>query len=103
MIPCRRGKGKGKCYAWVSNQRISLISRAREKLKPPLSKTVASWDLGYLTRLFQEHLNLGVSTYITYVRIGKAIDFKHQNPQSPLTDLALDMGFDSQQINKNDE
>ena len=51
----------------------------------------------YLTRLFQEHLNLGVSTYITYVRISKAIDFKHQNPQYPLTDLALDMGFGSQQ------
>ena len=51
----------------------------------------------YLTRLFQEHLNLGVSTYITYVRISKAIDFKHQNPPYPLTDLALDMGFGSQQ------
>lgn len=51
----------------------------------------------YLTRLFREHLNLGVSTYITYVRISKAIDFKHANPSYPLTDLALDMGFGSQQ------
>ena len=31
------------------------------------------------------------------MRISKAIDFKHQNPQYPLTDLALDMGFGSQQ------
>ena len=51
----------------------------------------------YLTRLFRDHLNLGVSTYITYVRISKAIDYKHANPHYPLTDLALDMGFGSQQ------
>lgn len=51
----------------------------------------------YLTKLFQEHLNLGVSTYITHVRISKAIDFKRTNPSYPLTDLALDVGFGSQQ------
>ena len=51
----------------------------------------------YLTRLFCEHLDMGVSTYITYVRISKAIEFKHANPHYPLTDLALDIGFGSQQ------
>ena len=51
----------------------------------------------YLTKLFKEHLNMGVSTYITYVRISKAIDFKYANPKYPLTDLALDMGFGSLQ------
>lgn len=51
----------------------------------------------YLTKLFHEHLNMGVSTYITYVRISKSIDFKYLNSQYPLTDLALDMGFGSLQ------
>ena len=51
----------------------------------------------YLTRLFCEHLDMGVSTYITYVRISKAIEFKHANPHYPLTNLALDIGFGSQQ------
>lgn len=52
---------------------------------------------GYLTRLFREELNMGVSTYITYVRISKAIDFMFSNPTYPLTDLALEMGFSSLQ------
>lgn len=51
----------------------------------------------YLTRMFQKQLNLGVSTYITYVRISKAIDFMYANQRYPLTALALDMGFSSQQ------
>lgn len=51
----------------------------------------------YLTRLFQEQMNLGVSIYVTYVRISKAIDYMFANPQYPLTALALDMGFSSQQ------
>lgn len=51
----------------------------------------------YLTLMFQKQLNLGVSTYITYVRISKSIDFMYANPQYPLTSLALDMGFSSQQ------
>ena len=51
----------------------------------------------YLTRLFQKHLNLSVSTYITYVRISKSIDYMFSHPHYPLTALALDMGFSSQQ------
>lgn len=51
----------------------------------------------YLTKLFNENFDMGVSAYITHVRISKAIDFMYTNPKYPLTKLALDMGFSSQQ------
>lgn len=51
----------------------------------------------YLTKLFHENFDLGVSAYITQVRVSKAIDFMYSNPGYPLTKLALDMGFSSQQ------
>ncbi len=51
----------------------------------------------YLTKLFHENFDLGVAAYITHVRVSKAIDFMYSNPGYPLTKLALDMGFSSQQ------
>ncbi len=51
----------------------------------------------YLTKLFHENFDMGVSAYITHVRISKAIDFMYPNPKYPLTKLALDVGFSSQQ------
>ncbi len=51
----------------------------------------------YLTKLFNENFDMGVSAYITHVRISKAIDFMYSNPKYPLTKLALDVGFSSQQ------
>lgn len=51
----------------------------------------------YLTRLFQEQLGLGVAAYIAEMRISRSIDFMFRNPGYPLSRLALDMGFSSQQ------
>lgn len=51
----------------------------------------------YLTKLFHENFDLGVCAYISHVRISKAIDFMYSNPNYPLTKLALDVGFSSQQ------
>ena len=51
----------------------------------------------YLTRLFQEQLGLGVAAYIAEMRISRSIDFMFRNPGYPLSQLALDMGFSSQQ------
>ena len=51
----------------------------------------------YLTRLFQEQLGIGVAAYITNVRVSRSIDFMLMNPGYPHSQLALDMGFSSQQ------
>ena len=51
----------------------------------------------YLTKLFHENFDLGVCAYISHVRISKAIEFMYSNPSYPLTKLALDVGFSSQQ------
>ena len=51
----------------------------------------------YLTRLFQERFGLGVAAYIAEMRISRAIEFKFRNPGYPLSQLAMDMGFSSQQ------
>lgn len=80
---------------------VSAVLYINERYMDKLSVNDVAQEVGvssrYLARLFQENLNLGVSTYITYVRISKSIDYKHMNPQYPLTNLALDMGFASQQ------
>ncbi|HJG87589.1 helix-turn-helix domain-containing protein [Pseudoflavonifractor capillosus] len=51
----------------------------------------------YLTKLFHEQLNIGISAYITHIRISNAIELKYENPHYLLTDLALDVGFGSLQ------
>lgn len=68
-----------------------------EKLTVSAVAHAAGVSARYLSLLFQKQLNLGLATYITYVRISKAIDFMYANPKYPLTSLAMDMGFSSQQ------
>lgn len=76
---------------------IHINEHCTEKLTVGGVAEAVGISAGYLTRLFREELNLGVSTYITYVRISKAIDFMFANPNYPLTSLALEMGFCSLQ------
>lgn len=82
---------------YLVNATLHINAHYMEKLTVSDIARAAGVSSRYLTRLFQEQLNLGVSTYITYVRIGKSIDYMFANPQYPLTELALDMGFSSQQ------
>ena len=51
----------------------------------------------YLSQLFDSFLNMGVSAYINFVRISKAIDIKYLHPECSLQELALETGFSSQQ------
>lgn len=82
---------------YLVNATLYVNEHFMEKLSVGSIAAAVGVSSRYLTRLFQEQLNLGVSTYITYVRISKSIDFMFANPQYPLTELALDMGFSSQQ------
>lgn len=51
----------------------------------------------YLTKLFLEHFHMGVSVYITHVRISRAITYKQTDPDCSLSDLAQEVGFSNQQ------
>lgn len=52
----------------------------------------------FLSQLFNKHLGMNVSTYITYFRINKSIELMAQKGVDyPLTQLALDVGFGSLQ------
>lgn len=82
---------------YLVNATLFINEHYMEKLSVGSVADAVGVSSRYLTRLFQEQLNLGVSTYITYVRISKSIDFMFANSQYPLTELALDMGFSSQQ------
>lgn len=51
----------------------------------------------YLTKLFQKYLDLSISSYITFIRISKSIDYKCSNPSAPMAEIATEFGFSSQQ------
>lgn len=51
----------------------------------------------YLSKLFATYLGISVPAYITCVRIEKSIDIMIKNPNFPLTELAVDLGFSSLQ------
>ncbi|MEG2420009.1 MAG: AraC family transcriptional regulator [Oscillospiraceae bacterium] len=82
---------------YLVNATLFVNERYMDKLTVSELAQAVGVSARYLTRLFQEELHLGVSTYITYVRISKSIDFMYAHPNYPLTSLALDMGFSSQQ------
>ena len=51
----------------------------------------------YLSKLFRDYLQLSVCSYITHVRINKSIEIMRSKPDYPLVNLAMDLGFSSQQ------
>ena len=52
----------------------------------------------FLSQLFNKHLGMNISTYITYFRINKSIELMSAvDTPYPLTQLALDVGFGSLQ------
>lgn len=82
------------------------ILSAYEYLNQHYSEKVTVEDLAeycgissrFLTRLFQEHLGMTASTYITYFRINKSIELMADSHNGySLTQLALEVGFSSPQ------
>ncbi|MEG2053776.1 MAG: AraC family transcriptional regulator [Oscillospiraceae bacterium] len=51
----------------------------------------------YLSQLFKDELAIGIAQYINCVRIQKAIELMIKRPNYPLTNVALDVGFQSLQ------
>lgn len=51
----------------------------------------------YLTKLFQKYLDLSISSYITFIRISKSIDYKCSHPGATMAEIATEFGFSSQQ------
>ncbi|EGJ47230.1 hypothetical protein HMPREF0866_00168 [Ruminococcaceae bacterium D16] len=51
----------------------------------------------YLTKLFQKYLDLSISSYITFIRISKSIDYKCSHPSATMAEVATEFGFSSQQ------
>lgn len=76
---------------------LYIGSHCTEKITVASVAEEAGVSARYLTRLFQEQLGLGVAAYIAEMRISRSIDFMFRNPGYPLSQLALDMGFSSQQ------
>ena len=86
----------GKCV-YISRAVRYIGLHCREKITVGGISDAAGVSSRYLNRLFQEQLGLNVSSYVTDVRISRAIDYMVLNPGYPLSQLALDMGFSSQQ------
>ena len=86
----------GKCV-YISNAVRYIGSRYTEKLTVAGIAEAVGVSPRYLSRLFQDQLGLCVSSYLADVRISSAIDFMVMHPDYPLSQLALDMGFSSQQ------
>ena len=51
----------------------------------------------YLTKLFQKYLDLSISSYITFIRISKSIEYKCSHPSATMAEIASEVGFASQQ------
>lgn len=86
----------GKCV-YISRAVRYIGSHCREKLTVSGISNAVGISSRYLNRLFQEQLGLNVSSYVTDVRISRSIDWMVLHPDYPLSQLALDMGFSSQQ------
>ena len=86
----------GKCI-YISRAVHYIGEHYREKLTVGGVAQSVGVSPRHLNRLFQEQLGLCVSGYLTDVRISSAVDFMVLHPDYPLSQLALDMGFSSQQ------
>ncbi len=86
----------GKC-TYVTRAVQYIGKHYMEKLTVTEVAAAAGVSSRYLNRLFQEHLGLSLSAYTADVRLSRAIDYKLFHPAYPLSQLALDVGFGSQQ------
>ncbi len=82
---------------YLINASVFINENYMKKLSVQEVADAAGISTRYLTKLFHENFDMGVSAYIAHVRVSKAIDFMYSNPNYPLTKLSLDVGFSSQQ------
>lgn len=86
----------GTCI-YISRAVLYIGAHFSEKLTVSGLADMLGISTRYLNRLFQEQLGLSVLSYLSDVRISRAVDFMRLNPAYPLSQLALDVGFCSQQ------
>lgn len=76
---------------------LYINQHCSEKLVVEQIAKYAGVSQRYLTKLFQKYLDLSISSYITFIRISKSIDYKCSNPSATLAEVATEFGFSSQQ------